>query len=141
MLLRAMRKLLPAMPLLVLLAAGCGGSGGNSNNGGGSGLGETPGVKGTTVTVLLRDFEISPGSITLPKPGTYTFKASNEGAQTHNLEVEGKGVEEKGTNVGFGKSMSFTVKFDKAGDYEMYCPVDGHRALGMEGTVTVKGAA
>jgi plastocyanin len=141
MLLRAMRKLLPAIPLLVLLAAGCGGSGGGGGGGGESGLGKTPGVSGTTVTILLRDFEITPGSVTLPKPGTYTFEASNEGAQTHNLEIEGKGVEEKGTNIGFGKTMSFTVKFDKAGRYDMYCPVDGHRALGMEGTVTVKGSA
>ena len=26
----------------------------------------------------------------------------------------------------------------KPGTYEYYCPVDGHRAAGMEGTLTVK---
>jgi uncharacterized cupredoxin-like copper-binding protein len=134
-----MRKLLWLVPAAAAaLLAGCGGSGG----GGGEGsLGEKPGVEGTTVTIIERDFTLTPESIKLPKPGTYTFKATNEGAQTHNLEIEGNGVEEKGTNIGFGKTMSFTVNFKKAGKYEMYCPVDSHRDFGMEGTVTVGSGA
>jgi uncharacterized cupredoxin-like copper-binding protein len=135
-----MRKLLPAMPLLILLAAGCGGSGGGGSAGQAN-LGEKPGVEGTTVTFVLKDFTIEPGTVTLPKPDTYTFKATNEGAQTHNLEVEGNGVEAKGKKIVFGEETTFKVKFTKAGSYEMYCPVDGHRALGMEGTITVKGGA
>jgi uncharacterized cupredoxin-like copper-binding protein len=131
-----MRRLLSVVPsaAAVALLGGCGGSGG----GGGEGnLGENPGVHGTTVGIIERDFTLTPVSISLPKPGTYTFQATNEGAQTHNLEVEGMGVEEKGTNIGFGKSMSFKVTFKKAGKYEMYCPIDSHKDFGMEGTVTV----
>jgi hypothetical protein len=32
------------------------------------------------------------------------------------------------------------VTFTKNGSYEMYCPIDGHKAQGMKGTVTVGSA-
>ncbi|HYX89275.1 MAG TPA: cupredoxin domain-containing protein [Gaiellaceae bacterium] len=131
-----MRKLLSvaSAAAAAALLAGCGGSGGG---GGGGNLGEKPGVSGTTVSIIEKDFTLTPSTIALPKPGTYTFKATNEGAQTHNLEVEGNGVEAKGTNIGFGKTMTFTVAFKKAGKYQMYCPVDDHKQFGMTGTVSV----
>ena len=133
-----MRTLILLIPAAVLLA-GCGGSGGG---GAGQGqLGENPGVKGTIVTVIEKDFTLTPSAIKLPKQGTYTFNAVNEGAQTHSLEVAGNGGEEKGTNLGFGAKMSFKVTFKKAGDYDMYCPLDNHRSFGMEATVTVGSGA
>ena len=133
-----MQRLLLVVPMAgaVFALAGCGGGGGGGGPGQGQ-LGEQPGVKGTTVTIIEKDFTLTPDTIQLPKPGTYTFKAVDEGAQTHNLEVEGKGVEAKGKNIGFGEKMSFDVTFKKAGDYDMYCPLDNHRDLGMTGTVTV----
>jgi uncharacterized cupredoxin-like copper-binding protein len=131
---RRLIRLVPPAAALALLA-GCGGGGGGNPNEGN--LGEKAGVSGTTVTVILKDFTLTPDSISLPKPGTYTFKGVNEGAQTHSLEVEGKGIEARGKNTVFGKDTSFTVKLTKPGDYDMYCPVDGHRSFGMEGTVKV----
>jgi hypothetical protein len=32
------------------------------------------------------------------------------------------------------------VTLPKNGTYEMYCPVDGHKALGMKGKLTVGGS-
>jgi plastocyanin len=133
-----MRRVLFLVPAAVLLA-GCGGGGGGGGAGGGN-LGENPGVSGNQVTIILKDFTLTPDSIKLPKPGKYTIKGVNEGASTHNIEVEGQGLEEKGKNVSFGDKMTFTVDFKKPGEYEIYCPVDGHRALGMEGTLTVGSA-
>jgi uncharacterized cupredoxin-like copper-binding protein len=131
-----MRKLLLLIPL-VLVAAACGGS----NTGGGDtergSLGEQAGVVGMKVTMILKDFTLTPSTLTLPKTGTYTFELVNEGSQTHNLEIEGNGLEVKGTDVAFGEKTSFTVDFKKAGDYEMYCPVSNHKELGMTGTITV----
>jgi len=131
-----MRKLLLLIPLVLVVAA-CGGS----NSGGGNtdvgALGEKAGVQGQTVTIILKDFTLTPSSLTLPKTGKYTFVAHNEGSQTHNLEIEGNGLEVKGKDVAFGEQMSFEVDFKKAGDYEMYCPVSNHKALGMTGTITV----
>jgi uncharacterized cupredoxin-like copper-binding protein len=81
---------------------------------------------------------LDPAKITLDKPGTYTFKAVNSGSTTHALEIEGRGVEEETKDLGAGQSAELKVSL-KGGKYEIYCPVDGHREQGMEGTVTVKG--
>ncbi len=37
-----------------------------------------------------------------------------------------------------GRTTALTVDL-KPGEYEFYCPVDGHRELGMEGTIVVGG--
>lgn len=130
-----MRRLL-VLSTIGLLAAGCGSSGGGGNTNRGA-LGETAGLVGNKLTLILKDFTITPSSVTLPKPGTYTIEIHNEGAQLHNIAVEGHGVDKEGTAITFGKNESVSVTLDKTGEYEMYCPVDGHKALGMTGTITV----
>lgn len=70
------------------------------------------------------------------KAGTVTFTFSNPSQTPHAFEVEGHGVE-KETKTITGGTASVTVKL-KAGRYEFYCPVDGHRAAGMKGTLTVE---
>ena len=51
--------------------------------------------------------------------------------------MEGNGVEEKGTATITKSKASVTLENLKPGKYEFYCPVDGHRQAGMEGTLTV----
>ncbi len=68
--------------------------------------------------------------------GTYTFVATNSGETTHALEIEGEGLEEETDDLSPGDSGSLTVTLE-AGDYTLYCPVDGHRAMGMEVQITV----
>jgi uncharacterized cupredoxin-like copper-binding protein len=131
-----MRKLLLLIPLAVVLA-GCGGTSGGTDNPNQGHLGETAGVTGNKVTIILKDFTITPETVALPKTGTYTFELHNEGAQVHSLEIEGSGLEAKGKEINFGKSSTFKATFKKAGTYDMYCPVDSHKDLGMTGTITV----
>ena len=133
---RAMKRLLLLIPFALLLA-GCGGTSGGTGNPNQGHLGETAGVIGSKVTIILKDFTITPANITLPKPGSYTFELHNEGAQTHSLEIEGNGIEKKGPQITFGQKGSFTVELKKSGKYEMYCPVDSHKSLGLSGTITV----
>ena len=70
--------------------------------------------------------------------GSVTIKLKNPGTSgnRHAVEVEGKGVEKESRTIGPGKRTSLSVRLSK-GRYEFYCPVDGHKAAGMEGTLIV----
>jgi uncharacterized cupredoxin-like copper-binding protein len=71
-------------------------------------------------------------------PGTYIFVAVNAGHDEHAIEIDGPGVSDQRTQgvVQPGQSASLTVTL-QPGTYEMYCPVDGHRAMGMNTRFTV----
>lgn len=68
--------------------------------------------------------------------GAVTIELVNDSGIAHNVEVEGNGVEEESDTISEG-STDLTVTLEP-GEYEFYCAVDGHRAAGMEGTLTVK---
>jgi uncharacterized cupredoxin-like copper-binding protein len=131
--------------LLLVALAGCGAGGGQA--GGGKQAGKASGTNGgaataagpvvKTIEVKETEYKLNPAKITLNKPGAYVFKAENTGSTTHALEIEGKGVEEETKDLGPGQSADLKVTL-KAGTYEIYCPVDGHKQKGMEGAVTVK---
>jgi plastocyanin len=123
-----------AATLLVLGAGACGS--GSDEGSAGSG-----GAASKTIQVVETEFELTPATVTIAEPGTYTFRAVNRGGTVHALEIEGPGVEEKTQDIQPGGSAELTVEIGKAGEYEIYCPVDGHREQGMEGTVEVAGAA
>jgi uncharacterized cupredoxin-like copper-binding protein len=92
---------------------------------------------GETVGMSLTDFALNPADATV-KPGTVTFDVTNDGQTTHALEVEGPGEEVETEDLSPGDSAKLTVDLSKPGTYEMYCPVDDHRGMGMEGEITVK---
>ena len=69
------------------------------------------------------------------KPGKVKIVMDNPSDVPHAVEVEGNGVEEE-TKTVTGAKADVTVDL-KAGEYEFYCPVDGHKDGGMEGTLTV----
>ena len=123
-----------ALLLGVLAGCGAGGGGGQASKGSKAAAGG-PVIK--TIEVKETEYKLDPDKITLNKPGTYVFKAVNSGSTTHALEIEGKGVEEETKDLDAGQSAELKVTL-KPGKYEIYCPVDGHRQQGMEGTVTVK---
>jgi uncharacterized cupredoxin-like copper-binding protein len=54
----------------------------------------------------------------------------------HGVAVEGHGVDQDGAIVQGGGSSTVTVTL-KAGTYDFYCPVPGHKAAGMEGKLIV----
>jgi len=100
-----------------------------------------------TIAIKETEFELSPSSVTLSKPGTYTFKAENKGSAEHDLEIDGEGVKSEVGEAGEakleqtldpGQSGVLTVTFRDPGTYEMYCPIIGHRLAGMKGNVVVK---
>jgi uncharacterized cupredoxin-like copper-binding protein len=94
---------------------------------------------GSPVSVSLVDFEIRMPN-QLPA-GPTTFTVTNEGTHPHNFEIEGQGIEQVfEANLQPGESNTMTIDLPP-GDYVVYCPVDDHRGLGMELTLTVTEAA
>jgi uncharacterized cupredoxin-like copper-binding protein len=120
--------------IVAVVAAGCGGSSSNT-----TGSETTTNASAqNTLTIVEKDFSLDPSSPTV-KAGSVTIEAKNEGGTDHALEIEGNGLEEQRTDtVGPNDSSLITVDL-KPGTYTMYCPVDGHRGLGMKGTITVTG--
>ena len=68
--------------------------------------------------------------------GKVTIVMDNPSSLPHAVEIEGAGVEEEGETVQKGGTSTASAEL-KAGDYEFYCPVPGHKEGGMEGTLTV----
>ena len=146
--------LLLALALGAPVAAGCGDddngdSGGGetqsqSSDGGGGGYGgssdsDTKAGGGQTLKI---DADPS-GQLKFTKDqlsakaGKVTIEMGNTSSLPHAVEIEGNGVEEEGETVEKGGKSVATADL-KAGEYEFYCPVDGHQQGGMEGTLTVK---
>lgn len=100
-----------------------------------------PAGGGETIAIGEVEYSLDPASVKVDEAGTVTFRATNNGTIEHALEVEGQGIEEELDEVSPGSSNQLTVTFSKAGTYEFYCPVDGHRAKGMEGELTIGAAS
>jgi plastocyanin len=71
------------------------------------------------------------------KAGKVTIDLDNPSSLPHAVEIEGNGVEEESGTIGKGETTKVTATL-KPGKYEYYCPVDGHKAAGMTGTLTVQ---
>ena len=122
-----MRILAAVVVALTFVVAGCGGDDGEE---------ATNGTSQETFSISESDFTLTPPTVAIDAPGTYTFEATNDGGVDHALEIEGNGVEEETETIAPGESASVTVDLE-TGTYEMYCPIGNHRDLGMSGEVTV----
>jgi plastocyanin len=122
-------KILPLIliALIVPFAAACGGSDSSTTG--------APSASGQTVDVTATDFHFGPPALTA-EAGTVTFKLTNNGQTSHALEIEGNGIEESSDTISPGDSTELTVDLEE-GEYEIYCPVDSHKDMGMVGTLTV----
>jgi uncharacterized cupredoxin-like copper-binding protein len=94
------------------------------------------GGAGGAVDISETEYKLDPSDPTASS-GEVTINVANDGGTTHNLEIEGNGVEEETADLQPGQSDSLSVDL-KPGDYEIYCAIDGHKDLGMEGTLTVQ---
>lgn len=96
-------------------------------------------LAGTTTLHLSAsktDFKFNTRTLTA-RAGTVTLAMFNPAGTQHGIAVQGEGIDKDGKIVGKGKTSVVTVKL-KPGRYTFYCPVPGHRAFGMKGTLLVK---
>jgi plastocyanin len=150
----ARRLCLTALVGASILLGACGGgssssgsSGASSSSGGGDGYGSSakapaaaPAASaGTLALAAVESGGLSFDHKTLTaKAGSVTLTLSNPGSNgsPHAIAVEGQGVDRDGRTASPGATSSVSLDL-KPGKYTFYCPVDGHRAAGMEGTLTV----
>jgi uncharacterized cupredoxin-like copper-binding protein len=116
----------------LLAVAGCGEKR-ETTTGGAPASGSAP----AAVTVSETEFKLDPASVEVAE-GKVTVEVKNEGGTEHALEIEGPGGEVKTPTLAPGKSVTLDADL-KAGTYEMYCPIDGHKGKGMEGELVVGG--
>lgn len=113
---------------LVIFVAACGGGDGSAS------YTEPTGPAVAELGFEADNFSYGPDEVTAPG-GILEFTVeSTEGA--HNLVIEG----EPGFKLDvFGSGDTDTAKIDlQPGTYTYYCSIPGHRARGMEGTLTVE---
>lgn len=72
------------------------------------------------------------------KPGPTTIRSPNPSSTPHNIAISGPGgVDEEGEVVTDG-GVSEVKATLRAGEYDFFCTVEGHREAGMEGKLVVK---
>ena len=131
------RRTLPMLVLLaslVLALAACGGGNGESatTSAGGGGGGSTVKISADPSGALK--FEQTSVEATA---GKVTIDFTNDSSLSHDVKIEGNGIEDEGTDQVTGGSTSATLDL-QPGTYTFFCSVDGHRAAGMEGQLVVK---
>jgi uncharacterized cupredoxin-like copper-binding protein len=134
------------LALSLVAVAGCGGSSNNDNN--------ASTTTSTTQTSTTPPASTGGGSSikisadpsgalkfdksTLnAKSGKVTITMDNPSPVQHAVAVKGNGTKAAGNTVVKGGVSTVTTNL-KPGNYEFYCPVDGHEQAGMKGTLTVK---
>jgi len=130
----ALRTAVAAFCAALVLAACSNGGGGQSNSSPGSSANQAS--SGTRVTVTETEYGLK-----LPRtsfaPGTYTFVSDNAGKITHALSIDGPGVQDARTkDIQGGQKATLTVTLKK-GTYDLYCPIDSHKQLGMDQHIQV----
>ncbi|MFQ5840426.1 MAG: cupredoxin domain-containing protein [Candidatus Methylomirabilales bacterium] len=88
----------------------------------------------TEVPVEAREYEFNPNPIHIRQAGAVTFIVTNKGDEAHGFKIDG--VPGGVNKIAPGKTARVTFTLSK-GRYTFYCPVDGHRDGGMEGSLSV----
>jgi uncharacterized cupredoxin-like copper-binding protein len=100
----------------------------------------TAATASTSVKATETDFHIALSKSSF-KAGKYVFDAVNKGHTTHALMITGPGIKMAMTkDIQPGQSATLAVTLKK-GAYDIYCPIPGHKALGMNVNINVGGAA
>jgi uncharacterized cupredoxin-like copper-binding protein len=139
-------SLLALAPVAVALAiAGCGGSSTSNSNTGATAAATTTPAPATAGQGQVIKLSADPGgqlrfntAALKAKAGKVTLRMTNPSSagMDHGVSVKGNGVTGDGNIVEPGGVSTVTVTLKK-GTYEFFCPVPGHEAAGMKGTLTV----
>jgi plastocyanin len=125
-------KLVPPLVVLCLAVTACGGGGGSATTASGGSGGPTLAVAADPSGALA----YTEKTLTA-KAGPVEIAFTNDSSAPHDVVVERDGDEVAKTDVVSSGKSSASAELT-AGQYTFYCSVAGHRAAGMEGTLTVE---
>jgi len=99
--------------------------------------GPTPVAGARTIEIILADFTFSPRVITLPAGEPLNVRLINTGEELHDFTVPAQGIH-RATQP--KAAITIGLRTDRAGEFEVYCSVTGHRERGMVGRIIVQPA-
>ena len=110
-----------------------------------------------SVPVTMQDIAFEPGAITLQRGERVQLQVENRGSLQHDFTVDDMPVDDVDVSggsdseehsehegpalhvaLGAGATGTIDFKASDSGEYEFYCTVEGHRAAGMAGVITVE---
>lgn len=131
-----------SLALVVVFAAGCGGDSGTTTTGVPAETAPAAAKPSKQLVIHETEFRLDPAQANGGDEGLVTIKVVNDGKVAHALAVDGpNGLVELDGRVEPGATATLEADLDKPGTYTMYCPLDGHRGKGMQGTITVGGSS
>jgi uncharacterized cupredoxin-like copper-binding protein len=92
---------------------------------------------GGALTLSESEFKITPASPSVAHTGSITVTVKNTGAVTHALTVQTPSGPVSTSAIAPGKTATLKVNISKPGKYAFFCPIPGHAAAGMKGTLVV----
>ena len=134
------RRPLPILALVLALVLGVAACGGDDDDGGSAAPAATDGSGGGGTSLTLTadpDGALAFDTTELTaSAGEITITLVNDSTMPHNVAIEGNGVDEVSDTIS-ESTTDLTVTLEP-GEYTFFCAVPGHRAAGMEGTLTVE---
>ena len=137
------KRFLLLLPILVLALSACTSEENSTNttvpanNAAPTENTETTAATGS-LDVMMTNFKFSPSTLTAKAGETIVINLTSEGG-SHDFVIDELGVKSQTLSSGKTQTIEITIPADATSGttYEYYCSIDGHRALGMVGTLTV----
>lgn len=121
---------------VALLSAGCGGGSPATLTGTGRAHAAPAQTGDAVLQVAEKEYSITVSAAAI-RPGMYTVEVTNHGKMSHNLNIKGPGVSNwRSPTVPPNGTAHVSVNL-RAGQYELWCSIDHHKALGMDRKIQV----
>jgi nitrite reductase (NO-forming) len=88
----------------------------------------------TNVTITATEFKFSPTSLQVPLGQKVTFTLNNTGQVEHDFTIQTAGFS---LTAKPGQTATADATFDKAGTFDFFCSIAGHKDAGMKGSMMV----
>jgi FtsP/CotA-like multicopper oxidase with cupredoxin domain len=93
-----------------------------------------------SVNVTLKEFTITPATISVPAGAAFNLHVMNQGQAPHRFALEANGHTYESTMLQAGDMQTLSVPALAGGTYSAWCSVPGHKEAGMTALVEAGGS-